>query len=32
MNSEWMKRLGSARTWIVGVAVIVVVVVWIIQR
>jgi hypothetical protein len=32
MNSDWMKRMGAARAWIIGVAVIVVVVAWFIQR
>jgi hypothetical protein len=32
MNSEWMKRMGVARAWIIGAAVIVVVVTWFIQR
>jgi hypothetical protein len=32
MNSEWMKRLGAARSWMIVVALAAVGVVWLVKR
>jgi hypothetical protein len=32
MNSDWMKRLGMARAWILGAALVVAAVVWLVRR
>jgi hypothetical protein len=31
VNSDWMKRLSAARTWMIGVVVIVLAVAWFLQ-
>jgi len=32
MNSEWMKRLGAARNWMIVVALAAIGVVWLVKR